>query len=74
MTTNQHLKQEITAIMNDARLYQTNKCAHCNLPLELPIVRFVCGHSYHCGCISSDSPGCSRCAYKFKWDSESGLT
>lgn len=52
--------------MNDARLYQTNKCAHCNLPLELPIVRFVCGHSYHAGCLSSDSPGCSRCAYKFK--------
>ena len=66
MTTNQHLKQEISAIMNDARLYQTNKCAHCNLPLELPIVRFVCGHSYHSGCLSSDSPVCSRCAYKFK--------
>lgn len=66
MATNQRLKREIASIVNDARLYQSNKCANCNLPLELPIVRFVCGHSYHSSCLSSETPGCSRCAYKFK--------
>ena len=41
------LKQEISDVMNGARLFQATKCSNCNLPLELPVIHFVCGHIRH---------------------------
>lgn len=65
--SNQSLKKEIQSLMSGARIFQANKCANCNLPLELPAVHFLCGHSYHLSCLPEENSGCSRCAYKFKW-------
>lgn len=65
--SNQNLKKEIQSLMSGARIFQANKCANCNLPLELPAVHFLCGHSYHQSCLTEENGGCSRCAYKFKW-------
>ena len=66
MTSNQGLKREIDDVLNGARLFQATKWSNCNLPLELPVVHYVCGHSYHKACVTGERDGCSRCAYKFK--------
>lgn len=63
---NQGLREEINELVSGARLFQAAKCSNCNLPLELPVVHFVCGHSYHKACLAGDGDGCPRCAYKFK--------
>ena len=72
--SNQSLKKEIQSLVSGARIFQANKCANCNLPLELPAVHFLCGHSYHLSCLPEENSGCSRCAYKFKWALEEGVS
>ena len=64
--SNQGLKRELTSLVKGARLFQNTKCCNCSLPLELPAIHYVCGHSYHKGCLVDPKNGCTRCAYKFK--------
>lgn len=65
--SNQGLKRELTSLVKGARLFQNTKCCNCSLPLELPVIHYVCGHSYHKGCLVDSANGCTRCAYKFKY-------
>nr|CDS28590.1 vacuolar protein sorting associated protein 11 [Hymenolepis microstoma] len=47
------------------KIFQQQKCAVCNQPLEPPSVHFLCDHSYHKSCYdtySSDDHLCPECA------------
>ena len=62
---NQYLRREINSLKKGAHLFQASKCSVCKLPLELPVVHFVCGHSYHKACLGGHE-GCMQCAFKLK--------
>ena len=60
------VNESISHYQNHSFSFKQTRCIGCGLPLELPVVHYVCGHSYHKGCLVDPSNGCSRCAYKFK--------
>ena len=38
-------------------------CSHCQEALRLPIVNFMCGHTYHDSCIEKDKHDKPYCTY-----------
>ncbi|KIM33614.1 hypothetical protein M408DRAFT_310067 [Serendipita vermifera MAFF 305830] len=45
------------------RVFHVTKCSACHTPLELPIVHFMCKHSYHGGrCLPDNETECPVCA------------
>ncbi|WVN86410.1 uncharacterized protein L203_101574 [Cryptococcus depauperatus CBS 7841] len=43
-------------------VFQVTRCALCGTQLDLPIVHFMCKHSYHQRCLSDSDPECIICA------------
>ena len=58
----QKLQSEIEKTKQELDHYQKHRCVGCGLPLELPVVQFICGHSYHKACVGTDQVSCSKCA------------
>ncbi|KAL5104459.1 hypothetical protein TcWFU_005070 [Taenia crassiceps] len=60
------------------KIFQQQKCAICNQPLEPPSIHFLCDHSYHKSCFdtySSDDQLCLECAPRIRRDlMEAGKT
>ncbi|EGD77096.1 hypothetical protein PTSG_07434 [Salpingoeca rosetta] len=54
------MRAEIEQLRTQARVFQDNKCSQCPRPLTLPVVHFLCGHSYHWDCIPNENE-CTRC-------------
>ena len=57
-------KQKVTTLRTTAQLFQLKDCSECGKKLELPIVHFMCGHSYHdyCNSASADKKECPKCS------------
>lgn len=41
------MQAEIETLKSEAKLFQDNRCDHCQRAIQLPAVHFLCGHSYH---------------------------
>lgn len=55
-------KTEIYELKTQARKFQFNKCAGCDLKLNFPSVHFMCLHSYHLSCLTDSTHECQICA------------
>lgn len=60
-TETKKMKDEIKDLQTNARIFQMSKCTGCMLPLELPVVHFLCMHSYHYHCLP-EKTRCPNCA------------
>jgi len=57
----QAVRQKIEAINTSVTIFQSQACAACHQPLELPTVHFLCGHGYHQHCFQSYSDSDQEC-------------
>ncbi|KAF2869673.1 hypothetical protein BDV95DRAFT_497220 [Massariosphaeria phaeospora] len=48
-------KAELLSLAAKPVVFQATRCKVCNMPLELPVVHFLCKHSYHQRCLSVDA-------------------
>lgn len=55
-------KKEIYDLKTQAQKFQFNKCAGCDLKLNLPSVHFMCLHSYHLSCLTDNTHECQHCS------------
>lgn len=46
---------------NHVHCFKQTRCIGCGLPLELPTVHFLCGHSYHKACVDLEGEHCPKC-------------
>lgn len=51
--------KEAEDLATKARILQVSRCSRCNGTLELPVIHFLCKHSYHGRCITSSSSSSS---------------
>ena len=49
-----------------ARVFQNSRCAQTGLPLELPAVHFLCGHSFNRSALGDFERECPLCADEFR--------
>ncbi|KAH7649661.1 hypothetical protein FG379_000921 [Cryptosporidium bovis] len=56
------MKKEIKNLKNKPKILSSTRCNQCHLPLELPVVHFLCDHSFHKYCLSlqNQCPICSN--------------
>ncbi|KAK6363838.1 hypothetical protein TWF730_001245 [Orbilia blumenaviensis] len=56
-------KQEITDLEDKPTIFQPTRCTFCGAALELPVVHFLCKHSFHQRCLNTsiDPPECPTC-------------
>lgn len=47
-------KSELQNLTTKPVVFQAARCKVCNGPLELPVVHFLCKHSFHQRCLSTD--------------------
>ena len=47
-------RSELTSFSTKPVVFQAARCKICNAPLELPVVHFLCKHSFHQRCLSTD--------------------
>lgn len=47
-------KQELESLNTKPAVFQNSRCQVCMKALELPVVHFLCKHSYHQSCLSTD--------------------
>ncbi|XP_014553107.1 hypothetical protein COCVIDRAFT_29624 [Bipolaris victoriae FI3] len=47
-------KAELEALNTKPAVFQNSRCQVCMKSLELPVVHFLCKHSYHQSCLSTD--------------------
>lgn len=67
MKTIKSLRKNITELKTQAKNFNPKKCNHCKEDLNLPIIIFMCGHTYCETCTEYDAAQktCSMCADKF---------
>ncbi|CUV05850.1 unnamed protein product [Cryptosporidium hominis] len=55
------MKKEIKDLKMMPKILNTSRCNQCHLPLELPIIHFLCDHSFHRYCLlqQDQCPICS---------------
>ena len=61
-------KQNIDTLRTTAQLFQLKECAECGKKLELPIYHFMCNHSFHDYCVTSEAENkeCPKCCVQAK--------
>lgn len=47
-------KTELQSLATKPVVFQASRCQVCMKPLELPVVHFLCKHSFHQSCLSTD--------------------
>jgi len=47
-------KTELQRLATKPEVFQASRCQVCMKPLELPVVHFLCKHSFHQSCLSTD--------------------
>ncbi|KAF2120846.1 hypothetical protein BDV96DRAFT_278402 [Lophiotrema nucula] len=47
-------KTDLVSLNTKPVVFQATRCKICNAPLELPVVHFLCKHSFHQRCLSTD--------------------
>ncbi|CAK7263759.1 Vacuolar protein sorting-associated protein 11 [Sporothrix epigloea] len=48
-------RTELADLETKPAVFQAQRCSQCALPLELPVVHFLCKHSFHQRCLKTDS-------------------
>jgi len=56
------MRSEIHKLQTKAKVFSDTSCSVCNQRLDLPAVHFLCGHSFHQGCLVDNEQDCSICA------------
>ena len=54
-------EKEIQQIQENGFRFKQTRCVACGLNLELPVVHFLCGHSFHKACVDMEKGVCPRC-------------
>ena len=52
----------VIAFLWQAKVFSDTTCQVCQQRLDLPAVHFMCGHSFHQGCLVDNDQDCSVCA------------
>lgn len=47
-------RTELADLESKPAVFQATRCSQCALPLELPVVHFMCKHSFHQRCLKGD--------------------
>ncbi|OLL26859.1 Vacuolar protein sorting-associated protein 11 [Neolecta irregularis DAH-3] len=56
-------KNEIKDLQQSARVFQVTRCSACGGSLELPVIHYLCKHSFHHRCINdTEDSECPQCA------------
>ena len=55
------LKQNIKSLRTTAQLFQLKDCSECGKKLELPVLHFMCNHTFHDYCVSSSEAKAREC-------------
>lgn len=55
------LVKDIATLKDSVFAFHQTRCVGCGLPLELPVLHFLCGHSYHKNCVATQEKGCPKC-------------
>ncbi|OAA57644.1 vacuolar membrane protein [Niveomyces insectorum RCEF 264] len=50
-------RAELADLGSKPAVFQATRCSQCALPLELPVVHFLCKHSFHQRCLKSSRGG-----------------
>lgn len=58
----ERMQAELTSLQSEPQVFQNNRCALCQAPLDLPAVHFLCMHSFHQRCLGVGEPECPQCA------------
>ncbi|CAB90157.1 E3 ubiquitin-protein ligase pep5 [Schizosaccharomyces pombe] len=56
----EEITSQLSILRTRAFVVQESKCSTCGIDLELPMVHFRCGHSYHQRCVEDE---CIRCRW-----------
>ncbi|XP_064382449.1 vacuolar protein sorting-associated protein 11 homolog [Halichondria panicea] len=58
------MRDQIKELQTSAKIFQVMKCHYCRRGLALPALHFLCGHSFHQGCLDdefdNECPTCAR--------------
>ncbi|XP_065843977.1 vacuolar protein sorting-associated protein 11 homolog [Oscarella lobularis] len=62
----ERMRREIEQLKTSAKVFQPTKCHSCTNPIDLPAIHFLCGHSYHQGCleVAESETECPLCVEK----------
>lgn len=55
-------EERLERLKNHPLLFENNKCHLCSGLLVLPIVAFLCEHSFHASCLGDNDSECPICA------------
>ncbi|GIM12899.1 hypothetical protein Vretimale_16129 [Volvox reticuliferus] len=55
------LREEVTKLRTQPRLFQNSRCSASGAPLELPVVHFLCGHSFNLRQLGENDRECPLC-------------
>jgi hypothetical protein len=56
------LEKDIRELQDGSITFQNTKCELCKQNLELPVLHFLCKHSFHVKCLGDMSDECPTCA------------
>jgi len=58
----EQMRSDIHKLQTKAKVFSDTTCSVCQQRLDLPAVHFMCGHSFHQGCLVDNEQDCSVCA------------
>jgi hypothetical protein len=60
------MKAEASKLKSTPHVFQNSRCAATGQPLELPVVHFLCGHSFNLRSLGEADGECPLCAPDFR--------
>ncbi|KAI8469810.1 MAG: hypothetical protein J3K34DRAFT_511770 [Monoraphidium minutum] len=60
------MQAEVVKLRTQPHVFQSSRCAATGQPLELPVVHFLCGHSFNLRSLGENDRECPLCAPDFK--------
>jgi hypothetical protein len=60
------MKAEAAKLQTQPHVFQNSRCAATGQPLELPVVHFLCGHSFNLRSLGENDHECPLCAPDFR--------
>jgi len=56
------MRNDIQELRTSAKIFQHSKCTYCTGILDLPVIHFLCMHSFHQRCLGENENECPVCA------------
>lgn len=60
------MRAEVERLRTQPHIFQNSRCAATGQPLELPVVHFLCGHSFNLRSLGDGDRECPLCAADFR--------